>query len=46
MESSECLFGNSKYKSGERVCDENRCYVCKDGAWVESFDSSVFGVGP
>jgi hypothetical protein len=37
METGVCLLGDFRFKSGERVCEDRRCFVCKGGSWEERF---------
>ena len=46
MEDKLCLWSGSRYSNGSQVCEEKKCYVCKDGSWEERFIDRVFGVGP
>ena len=46
MEIGVCLLGDFRFKSGERVCEERRCFVCKDGSWEERFDGRAFRCRP
>lgn len=46
MEEKLCLWSGSRYSNGSQVCEEKKCYVCKDGSWEERFIDRVFGVGP
>ena len=46
MVTEVCLLGDFRFKSGERVCEERRCFVCKDGNWQERFEDRAFSVGP
>ncbi len=33
MENDKCTIDMKVYNSGDQVCDEKLCYVCKDGIW-------------
>jgi hypothetical protein len=46
METNTCLLRDVKYKSGELVCEETRCFVCKDGNWEEGFADRAYGIAP
>jgi hypothetical protein len=46
METEKCMISGKRFSAGEQLCDDKKCYVCKDGTWQERFIDSVFGVGP
>ncbi len=46
MEVETCLYEGKKFLMGSQVCDDKKCYVCKDGSWEDRFIDRVFGVGP
>ncbi|MGA2731242.1 MAG: hypothetical protein ABSG35_01370 [Syntrophobacteraceae bacterium] len=33
MEDKQCKIETKVYDRDSEVCDENLCYVCKDGMW-------------
>jgi hypothetical protein len=35
MESCDCTIDGTCYKTRSRVCDDKRCYECRDGQWRE-----------
>lgn len=41
----KCRVGGVVYSSGDKVCDNEYCYVCRAGEWELSFGSFI-GVGP
>ncbi|MFZ2445842.1 MAG: hypothetical protein WAW37_05755 [Syntrophobacteraceae bacterium] len=46
MEGSKCLIDSKVYQAGAEVCDEKRCYVCRDGNWEEKSTLDFFMGGP
>lgn len=35
MEEKECRIETKVFAPDSELCDENLCYVCKDGVWQE-----------
>jgi hypothetical protein len=46
MEGEKCTLSGKRFGAGEKICDDKKCYVCKNGDWEERFIDRVFGVGP
>ena len=46
METDTCSLGKFTLKSGEKLCGETRCFVCKDGDWQERANDRMLGIVP
>jgi len=45
MDTDICFLGNFRFKSGQEVCESDRCFVCSDGDWEERSKDSSSSVG-
>lgn len=41
-----CLIEGKVFDPGAEVCDEKRCYVCRDGIWEVKSALDFISVGP